>query len=183
MTAVLAALVLAAPVGDWQDTVPVGDFEGDVFWVQDYNRPWDWLPVQEVGTIRLTLGGGRVSGYLDLPAESAQWLDRLNHPVRFYLEKTPEEWRESRQFPYLFYPAQMSATGAAIGTGWRGQYTPYNIHAQWYFGISCLWYIPDTGLSFRWREVNGEVEVRAYGFWAAWPSQHYMSLGFAMRER
>lgn len=175
-------LALLALSGGWYDTVPPdGVYAGDVYWVQNYNLPWDWEPIQFVGTVRVEIANRQIAGYMDLPVHTVQWLDRLAYPVRFFDEKTPPEWRESSWCPWLFRVWSLG-TSAPIRTGWRGQYTPYNIHAEWLYGISCLGEVPGSGLSFRWRNDGGSVVALVYGYWAAFPSKHAMSLGWAMRS-
>lgn len=179
MTNLLACLLL---VGGWYDTVPEGTFEGEAYWVQDYNRPWEWEPYQPVGEVEFTIRNGQINGFLDLPVEAVTWFDNPNHPVRFYNEPTPRGWREAERYPWLFRVHQFG-TGATISTGPWGQYSPWNIHAEWNYGWCAFNHPPHTGLSFRWKEVDGQKHVFVYGFWAAYPSQHYMSLGFEMWEK
>lgn len=189
------AVTVTAPMaggGDWYDTVPAGSFRGDVYWVQNQYDPWvSWERDggQYVGTAEFTIRNGRINGFMDLPVEAVRWWDRLDYPVKFYNEETPREWREYKRYPWLFRVLSLHSTGAALRTGELGQYSPWNIHVEWLYGVSALGLHPETGASFRWRglefrwhELGGRKYVKAYGYWQAFPSQHYMSLGFEVWE-
>lgn len=185
MTNILAAAHCLLLVGGWYDTVPEGTFEGEVYWVQNQHDPWvSWERDggQYVGTAEFTIRDGKITGFMDLPVDSVRWWDRLDYPVRFYNEETPRDWREWEQYPWLFRVISLG-TSAPLRTGGWGQYSRWNIHTEWVYGVSALGFRPETGMSFRWRDEGGRVHCLAYGFWQAWPSQHHMSLGFEMWEK
>lgn len=183
----MTALLLLLAMGGWNDTVPPnGTYAGAVYWVQNQFDPWvSWERDggQYVGTVEFTIRDGAINGFMDLPVDSVYWWGRLDYPVRFYDEPTPPEWRESKQYPWLFRVFSLDSTVAPLRTGEFGQYSPWNIHVEWLYGVSAFGGHPETGASFRWREVGGRKYVKAYGFWSAFPSQHYMSLGWEAISR